>query len=134
MHTVNLAPTRRGRQPWRPILPLAWGLALACLVSPAGVRAAKAQTVAPSPRPAVQTVEINQLRYMPQVLVVRPGASVRWKNSDIVPHTVTTEAKGFDSGSIAVAGTWTLTAPETKGTYAYTCTFHPNMKGTLVVE
>jgi hypothetical protein len=51
---------------------------------------------------------------------------------DPFPHTAT--AKGvFDSGSIAPGGSWRYTA-KIVGEHSYTCTFHPNMKGTLRVE
>lgn len=85
------------------------------------------------PAATTYTVEIKQLKFLPDVLVVHPGDKVQWKNLDIVPHTVTVD-KVFDSGSIAVDGTWTLEAPSKKGDYIYTCTFHPNMKAKLVVQ
>jgi plastocyanin len=85
------------------------------------------------PAATTYTVEIKQLKYLPDVLVVHPGDKVQWNNLDIVPHTVTAD-KAFDSGSIAVGGTWTLEVPSKKGDYLYTCTFHPNMKAKLVVQ
>ena len=81
----------------------------------------------------IYTVDIKQLKFLPEVLVVHPGDKVQWNNLDIVPHTVTAD-KAFDSGSIAVTGTWTLEAPSKKGGYVYTCSFHPNMKAKLVVQ
>jgi plastocyanin len=83
---------------------------------------------------ASYTIEIKQLKYFPNVVTVHPGDTVQWKNSDIVPHTATTVDKGFDSGSIAVGGTWTLTVPAKTGDYFYKCTFHPNMKAKLIVQ
>jgi plastocyanin len=65
--------------------------------------------------------------------VVRAGDTVVWTNEDVVPHTATAKGKGLDSGSIGAKQSWRYTASE-KGTYAYDCTFHPNMKGTLVVR
>jgi plastocyanin len=44
-----------------------------------------------------------------------------------------TAARGFDSKSIAADGSWKYRAGEI-GEFPYTCTFHPNMKGTLRVE
>jgi plastocyanin len=83
---------------------------------------------------ASYTIEIKQLKYFPNVVTVHPGDTVQWKNSDIVPHTATTVDKGFDSGSIAVGGTWTLTVPAKTGNFFYKCTFHPNMKAKLIVQ
>jgi len=78
------------------------------------------------------TVVIQGLKYVPETLVVRRGDTIRWINKDPFPHTVT--AKGvFDSSSIAPGGSWRYTV-KMIGKYSYTCTFHPNMKATLLVE
>jgi plastocyanin len=89
---------------------------------------------APTAGAAIQIIEIKQLKFLPAVVTVHPGDKIEWTNNDIVPHTATTVDKGFDSGSISVGETWTLTAPAKKGDYFYTCTFHPNMKAKLVVQ
>jgi plastocyanin len=78
------------------------------------------------------TVVIQGLKNIPETLAVKRGDTIRWINKDPFPHTVT--AKGvFDSGSIAPGGSWRYTA-KIAGEHSYTCTFHPNMKGTLRVE
>jgi plastocyanin len=78
------------------------------------------------------TVVIQGLKEVPETLVVKRGDTITWINKDPFPHTVT--AKGvFDSGSIAPGGSWRYTA-KIVGEHSYTCTFHPNMKGTLRVE
>jgi len=81
---------------------------------------------------AAATVAIDGTRYAPEVVTVKRGARVTWKNQDPFPHTVT--ARGtFDSGDIAAGKSWTFTAGKA-GRYDYICTLHPTMKGTLVVE
>ena len=103
----------------------------------AGIRVtaqARAQTAeAQTATTTSYSVGIKQLKFTHDVLTIHPGEKVQWKNSDIVPHTVTAE-KVFNSGSIAVGGTWTLQAPSKRGEYIYTCTFHPNMKAKLIVQ
>ena len=55
-----------------------------------------------------------------------------WINKDPFPHTVT--AKGvFDSHDIAACRSWKDTARKA-GEFAYICTLHPTMQGTLKVE
>jgi len=78
------------------------------------------------------TVIIQATSYAPQVLNVKRGDTVVWINKDPFPHTVTA-ARAFDSKSIAADGSWKYRAGEI-GEFPYTCTFHPNMKGTLRVE
>jgi plastocyanin len=57
---------------------------------------------------------------------------VTWENRDPFPHTVTS-AGTFDSGSIPADGHWRYVASK-PGRFEYICTFHPNMKGVLIVE
>ncbi|MFJ9011640.1 cupredoxin domain-containing protein [Streptomyces canus] len=45
-----------------------------------------------------------------------------------------TEGKAFDTGNIDGGKTGTFTAPTKSGSYPFICTFHPNMKGTLIVR
>jgi len=82
--------------------------------------------------PRSYTVTIDGLRYQPESLTVTVGDSVVWVNQDPFPHTATS-AGAFDSHTIDVGKSWTYKTT-TAGTFAYACTFHPTMKGTLVVK
>jgi len=64
---------------------------------------------------------------------VRVGDAITWINKDLVPHTVTSQAGGFDSGAIAPGASWTFTATR-PGEFPYTCTFHPIMQAVLHVR
>jgi plastocyanin len=79
------------------------------------------------------TVAIRGFQYAPASITVEPGDTVVWHNQDVVPHTATAKGKGLDTGAIAANGSGQHVAKK-KGTYAYDCTFHPTMKGTLVVQ
>lgn len=66
---------------------------------------------------------------------VAPGTTVKVTNMDAQAHTVTADdGSSFDVMVRGSGGTATFTAPTRPGTYAYHCTFHPNMVGTLVVK
>ena len=101
---------------------LAVGALLAMLVVPS-YGAGKATT---------HTVVIKAVSYQPPTLTVKRGDMVIWVNEDPIPHTVTSKG-AFDSKSIAPGASWKYHATKV-GTYHYTCTFHPNMLGTLKVE
>lgn len=104
---------------------IATAVAAAALVVAASARNAFAA-------PAVHTVVIDGFAFKPAQLTVKLGDTVVWRNNDPVPHTAT--AKGvFDSGSIAAGGTWKHVTTK-RGRHDYVCSFHPNMKGTLIVE
>ena len=83
-------------------------------------------------RSVTHTVVMQATSYAPTALTVKRGDTIVWVNKDPFPHTVTS-AGAFDSKSIAAGSSWTYKARKA-GEYAYTCTFHPNMKATLRVE
>jgi len=98
--------------------------------------AAVAPAVQPagSVAPAAVKVTIRSLKYSQDTIQIKTGETVEWLNDDLTPHTVTSDSgEKFDSGSIDVGATWshTFTQP---GTFAYFCTFHREMKGSLVVK
>jgi plastocyanin len=104
------------------------GLALACA---AGMALATGPALAAG-GPVTHTVVMQATSYAPQALTVKRGDTVVWINRDPFPHTVTA-THGFDSKSIAAGASWRYRATQA-GEFPYTCTFHPNMKGTLRVE
>jgi plastocyanin len=61
------------------------------------------------------------------------GATITWTNTGAVAHTVTAdEAASFDSGNLDRQATFSFT-PDTPGTFASHCTFHPWMTGSFTV-
>jgi len=73
--------------------------------------------------------------YSPATITVVIGVNntVQWTNNDIAPHTVTAVSKTFDSGEMNTGDTFTYTFT-TPGTYQYGCSYHPWMKGTVIVK
>lgn len=78
------------------------------------------------------TVSIDNLSYNPSSLTITVGETVTWTNNDNVDHTVTSEGV-FDSGLLSSGDTFEYTFDE-PGTYDYTCTIHPSMQATIIVE
>jgi plastocyanin len=102
---------------------------LGALLACSGVWAAES----PQRAPAAHTVVIENMQYSPAQLRVHRGERIVWVNKDLFPHTVTAAAHAFDSGNIAANSTWAYVAGKA-GEYAYGCTFHPTMKGTIEVQ
>jgi plastocyanin len=65
---------------------------------------------------------------------VSPGATVTVRNEDSTDHTVTVDSGGAFDDPAPASGTSTFTAPASPGSYAFHCTIHPFMHGTLVVK
>ncbi len=87
----------------------------------------------PNPPPAAASVIIKDFSFSPASLSVAKGTTVRWTNNGPTTHTVTSNTSLFDSGNIAAPnGTFSYTF-STAGTYAYHCSIHPNMTGTITV-
>jgi plastocyanin len=66
-------------------------------------------------------------------VVIGINNTVVWTNDDSVPHTVTADSGSFSSGNLNPGDSYsfTFTAP---GTYAYHCSYHSWMKGTVIVK
>lgn len=77
-------------------------------------------------------VEIEDFAYDPDPVTIEEGGKVTWINRDPVPHTATAEDGSFDTGTLEEGklGSESFKEP---GTYAYTCTIHPQMEGTVEV-
>lgn len=87
--------------------------------------------VADAKAPLVLHVAMKNMKFSPATIEIKKGDTVEWKNDDITPHTATSAA--FDSGSIASDAGWRHTFTQA-GSFPYYCTFHPEMKGTVVVK
>lgn len=82
---------------------------------------------------AEQQVKIDNFSFIPKRLTVSVGTTVTWTNHDDVPHTVVSTKKVFASPALDTDQQFSFrfTAP---GTYAYYCSVHPMMTGTVVVK
>lgn len=65
---------------------------------------------------------------------VAPGATVTVMNMDGEAHTVTADSGSAFDTKIDPGASSTFTAPTKPGSYAFHCTYHGNMHGTLVVR
>jgi plastocyanin len=87
----------------------------------------------PGPTNAPIAVKIVNFAFSPQKVTIPVGGSVTWTNSDEVAHTATASDNSFDSGNMATGQSWTHIFTKA-GKYAYICTYHPNMTGTITVQ
>jgi plastocyanin len=98
-------------------------------------------TPRPSPTPVpdlhgassqITDASIADFAFEPSGLEIRAGDTIRWRNDGAAPHTVTAEDGTFDSGLVPTGATFERRFDEV-GSYAFVCSFHPAMTGTVRV-
>jgi plastocyanin len=77
-------------------------------------------------------VVIQNFAFHAQALTVTVGTRVTWTNEDGTAHTATADQGTFDTGTLnrGQAATIDFKRP---GTFAYHCSFHAFMTGTITV-
>jgi plastocyanin len=97
------------------------------------VRSAWAADVA-LPKAKIYRVEIHGFAFSPKTLSVPVGSRVTWLNSDEEPHVGTSAGSLFTSSKALDTGDSFSTTFQKPGTYAYYCSIHPMMVGTIIVQ
>lgn len=82
---------------------------------------------------ATVEVKIDNFTFNAQQVTVKAGDTVTWVNHDDIPHTVTSTNMAFRSKALDTDDKFSFTFA-TPGSYAYFCSLHPHMTGTIVVE
>ena len=78
-------------------------------------------------------VRIQDFAFDPPTVEIPAGTIVTWTNLDAVAHTATAADGAFDSGNLDPGQSFSFTF-DAPGTHDYVCRYHPNMRGTVVVE
>jgi plastocyanin len=82
----------------------------------------------------VVEVSIEKMHFIPQIIKVKPGTTVKWVNNEKRgDHSVSFEKEGFPESDRFFPGeTWQRTF-EKSGSYPYVCGIHPEMTGVVEV-
>jgi plastocyanin len=80
------------------------------------------------------TIEMRDNLFSPASRTITAGTRVRWSNTGAVVHNTTSSTAGlWASGNVNPGGQFTRDF-NTAGTFQYTCTLHPGMAGTIIVQ
>jgi plastocyanin len=79
------------------------------------------------------TVHVKNFSFDPQNLTVSKGTKVTWTFEDSTDHNVAASDKSFKSKDLKSGGTYSFTF-NTAGKYAYICTIHQYMSGSVTVQ
>ena len=78
-------------------------------------------------------VVVKDFTFKPTPVTVKAGATVTWTNMDDEPHTVVSDTGVFKSGGMDTNESFSFKFDK-PGTYHFTCSIHPRMVGTIVVQ
>jgi plastocyanin len=86
-------------------------------------------------QPATRAAEVNidNFSFGPDTINVPVGATVTWKNRDVIPHTVVSTDGVFKSKVRDTDETFSYTFSKA-GIYSYFCSIHPKMVGKVIVR
>ena len=82
---------------------------------------------------ASQNVVIQNFSFVPPTTTINVGDGITWRNMDPLVHTATSDTGAFNTGQIDASGGTKTVAFAVAGTFAYHCSIHLTMKGTIVV-
>jgi plastocyanin len=105
--------------------------ALGAALLAAGVSLAPIVPVGPAAAAGV-TVDVVNMSFTPSTVKVPIGGTVTWSFQDAVTHNSTSNQGFWSSGPRSSGDTFSHTFGSS-GSYGYTCTIHPSMRGTVRV-
>jgi YVTN family beta-propeller protein len=115
------------------VVDLASGSTKAIAVGNAPRKVVVQPTAAGGTAAAPGAVSIANFAFAPASLVVAPGTTVTWRNDDGAPHAIAF-ADGAAPSDLLLPGQNFARTFATAGTFAYSCSVHPYMQGTVTVR
>ena len=112
-----------------PALTIAFIVVLALTTCGGGVDPDPSCT-APTPTSSVQLADFE---FTPECIGAAAGDTIELENTGATPHTFTVEGTEVDVNVEVDAGGQADLTGVAAGAYAVTCTYHPQMTGTIVV-
>jgi len=79
-------------------------------------------------------VSIVDYAFSPTSVNITAGSAVTWTNTGQAQHTVTSDTGAFTGSAALAPGSKFMVTFSTPGTFAYHCSIHPTMHGTVVVQ
>ena len=78
-------------------------------------------------------VRVDNFTFGPATLTVPVNSTVTWVNKDDLPHVIASNDGVFKSKALDTEDEYSFTFSK-PGTYAYFCSIHPKMVGTIIVK
>lgn len=103
-----------------------------CMVALPGLPSGEAQYPNHRRPGSPVVVVIDDGSFTPGTILVEAGDTVQWINVGKHNHTVTAPDKSWGSGQLSTGDSYSYTFPY-PGTFAYVCSNHQKMKGSVFV-
>jgi plastocyanin len=71
--------------------------------------------------------------FSPNPIRISAGSTVMWTNDTSLTHTATADNGAWDTGNVGSGQSSVAITFNSPGTFAYHCSIHPTMQGTVVV-
>ena len=107
------------------------GRLLAVAVGMTSGMAATPATSAPAAK--IVRIEIKGFKFVPAQVEAHVGDIIEFANADFAPHTATADNRSWDTKSLKNGATTRIMVGKA-GIKTFHCTFHPQMKGIIVVK
>jgi plastocyanin len=87
-----------------------------------------------APADGLNTIVIKNFIFSPANLTIKNGTTVTWMNQNGAVHQIVSDSgTPFTSDSLASGESYQFTFIK-PGNYNYHCTYHPTIKGTIIVK
>jgi plastocyanin len=117
----------------RIVLLVTVALSLVAMLFVVSATGAQKQATAGAQKQATRTVLIQNFRFSPAHITVKPGKKVAWVNKGGATHTATANNGAFDSGTLQPGESFSRTFRKS-GKFNYHCEIHPKMTGSVTVK
>ena len=78
-------------------------------------------------------ISVDNFTFAPNTVTVPINSTVTWVNKDDIPHVIASNDGLFKSKALDTDDKYSYTFNKA-GTYAYYCSVHPKMVGTILVQ
>lgn len=92
-----------------------------------------AETITPAAKILPKDITIANFQFSPTEREIIAGEPIQWINNDNVPHVIVADDNSFQSPTLQAGESFVFLFVQT-GTFAYHCSIHPSMKGTIIVK
>jgi plastocyanin len=104
----------------------------ACSSAAPAATVAESKPASAAPASGSVNIEMSGFAFNPKELTVKAGTTVTWTNKDSAGHDVKAADGSWGSDTLTNGQTFSKVFDK-EGTYAYVCTFHAKMTGTIIV-